>query len=108
MDNDEILIKLKRLYGKDETVAALSKKIKELEFENGKLKSEIQHLEHKVILYEKDENKQARVEARKTEKYQDILKQNKLMKEKFRRFTNFRNQLISRINILEKELNNKS
>lgn len=36
----EVLLHLKREYSKDETVALLNKKIKELEYENGVLKSE--------------------------------------------------------------------
>ncbi len=36
----EVLLHLKREYSKDETVALLNKKIKELEYENGILKSE--------------------------------------------------------------------
>ena len=34
---DNVLIKLRRQYSKDETVAALSKEISELEIENGAL-----------------------------------------------------------------------
>jgi predicted RNase H-like nuclease (RuvC/YqgF family) len=52
MDNfDNVLIKLRRQYSKDETVAALSKKISELEIENGALKSEIEHLEFELKKY---------------------------------------------------------
>jgi hypothetical protein len=43
---DRVLIKLKRQYSESETVAALSKKVTDLEIQNGKLLSEIQHLEH--------------------------------------------------------------
>jgi len=43
---DRILIKLRRQYSESETVAALSKKVTDLEVENGKLVSEIHYLEH--------------------------------------------------------------
>ena len=45
---DNVLTKLRRQYSKDEVVSALSKKISELEIENGALKSEIQHLEFEL------------------------------------------------------------
>lgn len=50
---DNVLIKLRRQYSKDEAVAALSKKISELEIENGALKSEIEHLEFELKKYKK-------------------------------------------------------
>jgi predicted nuclease with TOPRIM domain len=43
---DDALIKLRRVYGKDEAVAALSKKLSETEIELGKAVSYIQELEH--------------------------------------------------------------
>jgi cell division protein FtsB len=43
---DRVLIKLRRQYSESETVAALSKKVAELEVENGKLISEIHYLEY--------------------------------------------------------------
>jgi DNA gyrase/topoisomerase IV subunit A len=46
---DRILIKLRRQYSESETVAALSKKVTDLEVENGKLLSEIHYLEHQEI-----------------------------------------------------------
>jgi cell shape-determining protein MreC len=45
---DNVLIKLRREYSKDELVSALSKKLSEAEIENGKLKSYIQELEDKI------------------------------------------------------------
>jgi cell shape-determining protein MreC len=45
---DNVLIKLRREYSKDELVSALSKKLSEAEIENGKLKSYIQELEGKI------------------------------------------------------------
>ena len=46
MKYEDILIKLKRKFGKDELVLFLNKKIKELEIEKGKLLSEIDFLNY--------------------------------------------------------------
>jgi F0F1-type ATP synthase membrane subunit b/b' len=45
---ERTLLKLRRKYSKDETIAALNKKISEIEFENGVLKSEIDELQYKL------------------------------------------------------------
>lgn len=45
---DNVLIKLRREYSKDELVSALSKRLSEAEIENGKLKSYISELESKI------------------------------------------------------------
>ena len=45
---DNVLIKLRREYSKDELVSALSKRLSESEIENGKLKSYISELESKI------------------------------------------------------------
>mgnify|MGYP003494878890 FL=1 len=45
---DDVLIKLKREYQKDEILAAIIKKNSKLIVEIGKLKSEIQHLEYEI------------------------------------------------------------
>jgi hypothetical protein len=45
---DNVLIKLRREYSKDELVSALSKRLSEAEIENGKLKSYIDELESKI------------------------------------------------------------
>lgn len=57
--HDRLLLKLKRQYSKDETVALLTKKLKEAELENGILKSELSELndlliEKNTILLEKN------------------------------------------------------
>lgn len=46
---EDTLIKLRRIYSKDETVLALSNKMSLLEVENGKLKSYINELEFELI-----------------------------------------------------------
>lgn len=45
---DNVLIKLRREYSKDELVSALSKRLSEAEIENGKLNSYISELESKI------------------------------------------------------------
>ena len=57
MKDEDILIKLKRKFGKDELVLFLNKRIKELEIEKGKLLSEINFLNY--------QNKQDRYQYRK-------------------------------------------
>ena len=47
---DNVLIKLRREYSKDELVSALSKRLSEAEIENGKLKSYIDELEDGYFL----------------------------------------------------------
>lgn len=46
MKDEDILIKLKRKYGRDELVLFLNKRIKDLEIEKGKLLSEIDFLNY--------------------------------------------------------------
>ena len=58
MKDEDILIKLKRKFGKDELVLFLNKRIKELEIEKGKLLSEIDFLNY--------QNKQDRCQYRKS------------------------------------------
>ena len=45
---EDVLIKLRRQYSKDETVAALNKKISEMEFEKGQMIAEIDHLQSEI------------------------------------------------------------
>lgn len=68
---DNVLIKLKRQYKKDELVSALTKQLSEKDLEIGKLLSEIdylksghENLENKLKSH-KDLNKEAKIEVRK-------------------------------------------
>jgi len=45
---DDTLIRLRRQYSKDETVAAISKKLSEADYKNGELQSEIDELKYKL------------------------------------------------------------
>ena len=80
MKDEDILIKLKRKFGKDELVLFLNKRIKELEIEKGKLLSEIDFLNY--------QNKQDRYQYRKSisQIRKELLtnkKKKKMTKEKF-------------------------
>lgn len=46
--DDNVLMNLRRQYSKDETVAAMEKKMKQLEFKSGQDDSEIKHLTDEV------------------------------------------------------------
>jgi len=102
---DNVLIKLKRQYSKDETVAALSKKLEISEIQNKKLSSEIQHLEFKLKenIDKHQENKLARIEARKNKLFQNSLSQNKKLNKQVSELRKLRGELFSKINKLEKD-----
>lgn len=53
---EDVLIKLRRQYSKDETVAALNKKISEMEFEKGQMIAEIDYLQSEIIQLQEDNN----------------------------------------------------
>ena len=102
---DNVLIKLSRKYSKDETVSALSKKLEISEIQNGKLISEIHYLEFKLKenIDKDQENKLARIEARKTKIFQNSLSQNKKLNKQVSELRKLRGELFSKINKLEKD-----
>jgi|AntRauTorckE6833_2_1112554.scaffolds.fasta_scaffold00056_32 hypothetical protein len=81
--NDRVLISLRRQYSENETVAALSKKITDLEVENGKLISEIQHLEYqnKGVCENTKLSKRDKLEKKKEEAIPSLKNTQKLRKE---------------------------
>ena len=102
---DNVLIKLRRKYSKDETIAALSKKISELEIEKGKLSSEIEHLQYQN---EKDfDNKEimklAKIEARKEKLYLLKVNENKKMREENIALRKYRSELLNEVSVLKKK-----
>jgi hypothetical protein len=99
---DNVLIKLKRKYGKDEAVAALIKQIKEKDLEIGKLSAEIDHLNSELDgkNREKEINRLAKIEARKDVMYQIQLQTNKKQREKIKNLIKVRNDLICKNNEL--------
>lgn len=84
---DGVLIKLRRIYTKDETVSALSKKLKEVEIELGKSIAYIHELEdekHKISLRNGGMewyNKYLKIKE-KYEKLQNIIKEDTVLYEK--------------------------
>lgn len=95
---DNVVLKLKRRYGKDELVSHLIKKLKEAEIEIGKLKSEIHHLEHELnISQEQREVKRiAKIEMKKNELYQKSKSKIKKQEEEIKELRKFRDRLISK------------
>jgi hypothetical protein len=102
--DDNLLIKLKRQYSINETVSALSKKLKESEIENGKLNAEIAHLEHEAKP-NPDTTKEiirlARVEVRKEELYLFKLNENKKLRKENIRLVKYRAELIHELLMLK-------
>lgn len=105
---DKVLIKLRRKYSKDETVAALSKKVTDLEIENGKLSAEIEHLEHqaKKDFDNKEVMKLAKIEARKEKLYLLKLNENKKLRKENIDLRRYRSELINELLVLKKKMEN--
>ena len=97
---DNVLIKLKRQYEKDEAVAALIKKLKEKDLEIGKLSAEIDYLnsELKNDKEQKEINRLGKIEARKDELYEIQLQTNRKQRKKIKELIHVRNDLIARNN----------
>jgi len=102
---DKVLIKLKRQYSKDETVAALTKKLKEAEIENGKLSAELDHLEYKLLgsINKQEEQKLARIEARKNKLFQNSMAQNKKLRKQVSELRKLRGELFAKINKMKSD-----
>jgi len=100
---DRTLIRLRREYSKDETVAALSKKLTEKDMKIGALSSEVDHLKNELELQinQKEINKQARKEVRKEEMYKQALEANKKLREQRKELRRVRNELLAENNILK-------
>ena len=103
---DRALLMLRRQYSKDETVAALSKKLSEVEVDNGQLRAEVAHLEH---LLEEAKNyneldEKARVEARKENLYKEMRDKIKFGGLKLNKIRKTRDSLIRKNYLLEQEI----
>lgn len=76
---DNVLIKLKRQYSKDEVVAALTKKLSEAEIKNGVLLDEIQSLKHNIARLQSEDSqlkrkkKSQEKEVRRERQYQELM-----------------------------------
>ena len=95
---DDVLIKLKREYSKDEILSAIIKQNSELTIEIGKLKSEIEHLEfelqnqkkideQEIIEYKKKLNKELNKEVKLDN---TVIQLKKHIKEQDKLITNLR------------------
>ena len=103
---DRTLIRLRREYGKDEVVSALSKQLSEKDIEIGQLKSEIEHLNHLLNQKEADReaNREARKEARKELLYKQQANKIKALENKNKSLMRTRDDLIARANGYENQL----
>lgn len=90
---DNVLIRLKRQYSKDELVAALNKKISELEIENGKLLSEIEYLNDEI----KKQIKQKGNDLKKHPLWKQQQQISKRREEKIKRIEEDNRKLIARV-----------
>lgn len=90
---DNVLIRLKRQYSKDELVAALNKKISELEIENGKLLSEIEYLNIEI----KKQIKQKDNDLKKHPLWEQQQQISKRREEKIKRIEEDNRKLIARV-----------
>lgn len=103
---DNVLIKLRRDYSKDEAVSALFKKIDELSLELGKMTSEIAHLEHELT--KKEDNKEvmklAKVEARKEKLYQLKLNENAKLRKENQRLQKYKSEILNELLLLKEKL----
>lgn len=94
---DNVLIKLKRKYSKNEVISALTKKLSDAEVENGKLKSEIFELEHKIKTIRKDLQKELKQEIHQ-KVYSKINSKFKEKDDLISRLRTANSDLISRLN----------
>lgn len=103
---DNVLISLRRQYSKDETVAAMSKKLSLLELENGELKSEVDYLEHEVkkLIDSKELDIEAKIRVKKEELYKQKVKENKEAQKTIKELRDLRNRLFSKIITLENQV----
>jgi len=100
---DRTLIRLRREYSKNEVVAALSKKLTEKDMEIGALTSEIDHLKNELEsqINQKEINKLARKEMRKDNMYNEVLLNNKKLREQRKELRRVRNELLIENNSLK-------
>ena len=90
---DNVLIRLKRQYSKDELVSTLNKKISELEIENGKLLSEIEYLNDEI----KKQIKQKNSDLKKSPLWEQQQQISKRREEKIKRLEEDNRKLIARV-----------
>lgn len=115
---DRTVLKLCRKYSKDELVAHLVKRNSENDIQLGKLDAEIQHLNHQnqqqaaeierlqnMVANNKQLNKQASIEIKKNELYQQQLQINNQLRKRNKTITETNHNLIAKLTVLEKNEN---
>lgn len=107
-DDENVLVHLRRHYGKDEMVAYVIKRIRELKIELGQANSEIDHLNEELnkTIKNKNLNQETDKEARKEAKKEEIFKQNREeilnLRAKNKRLSKDNSDLIVKLLTLEK------
>lgn len=114
---DDVLIKLKRKYGKDETISALSKKLKDTEIELGKSIAYIHELEYEKLQITLNNNnwfeKYKKIkesldkldkEAKLDKLYIMRSKENSKLNSELKRVRKANNELVNKIYILENKI----
>ena len=102
-DEDNILIRLRRAYAKDEMVSYVIRRIKELKVELGKAYSEIDYLNDKITKMERNRvfndemSREARIEAKKEEIYKQNRDEILSLRDKVRRLSKDNSELITKL-----------
>jgi hypothetical protein len=102
---DRTLLRLKRRYSKDETVAALIKKLSETEINVGILKDEIDYLKSE-LQSDKDQKeiiRAARIEVKDSELYKMQLERCRRQREEIKNLKEQRNDLMAKYLSLERK-----
>ena len=92
---DNVVLRLKRKYGKDELVQHLIKKTEEQDIEIGKLKAEIDHLEANIP--HKEINAKAKAINKADINYQNLLNQNKRLRQRVKALRKNNEELIIKL-----------
>ena len=103
---DRVLLKLRRQYSKDETVAALSKALSVKEREVGELLSEVDFLKEELekLQKETDVTKEERKALKRESLYQDLLQTNKRSLSELKQLRAQKCDLVGRCYIAEQKL----
>ena len=108
---DDVVVKLKRVYSKDELVvtminqqALLKKEINLLKTQNDRLKYKLK----KILKLDKKEIIAVKAEIKEKSMYKNIEKERDSLREKCERLTNTNNKLIYKQTNYEQEINTKA
>lgn len=117
---EDILLKLRRQFGKDEYVALLNQELAESKIEVGTLKSEVAYLENELTILKKKKNNEVDLnykitqltteltesnkEIRNSKVYKDLHEKNISLSKNINRIKDNNNALISQIVKLKNEI----